>query len=228
MKKQAYWVIVPAAGVGSRMQADCPKQYLSINGKPMIAHSVDKLSALPQVERVVVALHPKDHWWLTLNLADPKKILTVIGGKARVDSVLLSLTFLEDYAKDNDWVLVHDAARPCVEAKDIQRLIQELDGHPVGGLLGLPVVDTLKQVDQNDHIHQTVSREGLWRAQTPQLFRYGLLRSSIEKALTDKQTITDEASAVEYAGFQPKMVLGNQKNIKVTMPADLDLAEVFI
>ena len=225
---QKYWVIVPSAGIGARMQSDTPKQYLPLNGKPILSHVIDTFSAMSEIEKVVVALHAKDHWWPTLSLSHSQKVLTVIGGEKRVHSVLLGLSFLNDYASDDDWVLVHDAARPCVTADAVRRLIKEVGDHAVGGLLGLPVVDTLKQVSQQGDVQKTVSRDGLWRAQTPQMFRYGLLKQSIENALKDKQIITDEASAVEYADLQPKMVLGNVQNIKITFPEDIAIAQQFL
>jgi 2-C-methyl-D-erythritol 4-phosphate cytidylyltransferase len=194
-------------------------------GEPILQHVVNLFSAHVDIEKVVVVLHAKDHWWPTLQLSHPEKILTAIGGIERVHSVLLGLEFLADFASENDFVLVHDAARPCLQSKDISRLMLELKDHDIGGLFGLPIVDTIKKVNANDIVEKTISREHLWRAQTPQCFRYKILKSSIEKALLNKQTITDESSAIEYAGFAPKMILGDARNIKITFADDLKLAE---
>jgi 2-C-methyl-D-erythritol 4-phosphate cytidylyltransferase len=219
------WAIIPAAGIGTRMQADRPKQYLTLQKKPLLTHVVDLFSAQSFIEKVVVVLNAKDHWWSALSLSHPQKVLTAIGGKERVHSVLLGLAFLTDFASEEDWVLVHDAARPCLQSQDILRLIQELRDHPVGGLLGMPVVDTLKRVNQNDDIIETVSRNQLWQAQTPQCFRYGILKKAIENALDQQQVVTDESSAVELLGLKPKMILGDARNMKITFPEDLALVE---
>ncbi|OGT33005.1 MAG: 2-C-methyl-D-erythritol 4-phosphate cytidylyltransferase [Gammaproteobacteria bacterium RIFCSPHIGHO2_02_FULL_39_13] len=223
-----YWTIIPAAGIGARVHADKPKQYLSLKNKPILTRVIDLLSTVTEIEKVVVVLNAQDHWWPTLSLAHPEKVLTAIGGKERVHSVLLGLQFLSDFADPSDFVLVHDAARPCLPSEDITRLIAELKNHPVGGLLGLPVVDTLKKVDNNNDVTETISRADIWQAQTPQCFRYQLLKSAIEKALSENKIVTDESSAIEYAGLQPKMILGNTNNIKITFPEDLRLAEKLI
>ena len=218
-----YFTIIPAAGVGARMNADRPKQYLSMHNEPLLQRVANTFSSITAIEKVVIVLHAKDHWWPTLNLKHPEKIVTVIGGKERVHSVLLGLECLKDFAQPDDFMLVHDAARPFITEENIINLMTELKDHPVGGLLGLPVVDTLKKVDAHDTIEKTMSREGLWQAQTPQCFRYGLLKSSIEKALRDHQIVTDESSALEYAGYHPKMILGDSRNRKITFVEDLFL-----
>lgn len=219
------WAIIPAAGIGSRMKSDRPKQYFILAGQPILQHVVNLFSSHPPIEKVVVVLHAKDHWWPSLQLSHPEKIVTAIGGKERVHSVLLGLDFLSDYADKNDFVMVHDAARPCLQSNDISRLLSELKDHEVGGLLGMPVVDTLKRVDADDCVERTVSREHLWHAQTPQCFRYGLLKSAIEKTLANNHSVTDESSAIEYAGFKSKMIVGNARNMKITFPEDIALAE---
>ena|SRR3990167_5951104 len=219
------WAIIPAAGISSRMNADRPKQYVMLAGQTVLTRVVNLLSSHPDIEKVVVVLNAQDPWWPTLSLKHPEKILTTIGGKERVHSVLLGLDYLKDFAKADDFVLVHDAARPCLQLKTISRLLSELKGDAVGGLLGLPVVDTLKKVNAEAIVENTVSREGLWQAQTPQCFRYGILKNAIEKALADHQVITDESSAIEYVGLKPKMILGDVCNIKITYPEDWVLAE---
>lgn len=223
--KSALWTIVPAAGIGTRMQVDRPKQYLKIRDHTILEHVVNCFSAIARIEKVVVVLHAKDHWWSTLPLLHSEKIFTVIGGQERVHSVLLGLKFLSDFADDNDFVLVHDAARPCIQASDVLRLVDELKDHDVGGLLGLPVVDTLKKIDNNNCVEKTISREHLWHAQTPQCFRYGILKRAIETALAENKIVTDESSAIEYLGLKPKMVLGDARNIKITFAEDVALAE---
>lgn len=222
------WVIIPAAGIGARMEADRPKQYMLIHGKPMISYSVDVFLRLSIIEKVVVAINAEDRWWTSLSCSQHEKTMTVVGGHERVDSVLSALTFLEESAAPDDWVLVHDAARPCISEVAVQHLVAQLKDHPVGGLFGLPVVDTLKRLNDAGEVEATISRVGLWRAQTPQMFRFGILKQAIEKALYDGVLITDEASAIEYIGLQPKMLLGQSENIKVTLPEDLSLAALFI
>ena len=222
-----YWTIIPAAGIGVRIQADRPKQYLMLNNEPILSRVINLFSSLPEIEKVVVVLNSQDHWWSTLSLSHPEKVLTAIGGQERVHSVLLGLQFLQDFADKNDFVLVHDAARPCVQVKQIQRLIAELHDHAVGGLFGLPVVDTLKKVDDDNNVLATVSRHQLWQAQTPQLFRYGLLKNAIEQSLLKNKIVTDESSAVEQFGLTPKMILGDVRNLKITYVEDLKNAAVY-
>lgn len=220
-----YFVIIPAAGIGARMHADRPKQYLTIHGEMILQRVVNLFSSHPMIKKVVVVLHAQDHWWSTLQLQHPEKVLTAIGGKERVHSVLLGLQFLSDFADKNDFILVHDAARPCLQSEDITYLIEELKNESVGGLLGLPVVDTLKKVNQDNQVVETISRDQLWQAQTPQCFRYALLKAAIESALSDNKIVTDESCAMELAGFRPKMIMGNAKNIKITFPEDIHIAE---
>lgn len=216
-----YFAIIPAAGTGLRMQADKPKQYLLLNGKPLLTHVVDAFTSHPAIEKVLVVLATDDVWWPTLSFAHPEKIITTIGGKERVHSVSLALSFLSDFAAENDWVLVHDAARPFIQRDDITRLISELRDDTVGGLLAVPAVDTIKKVDDENRVIATVSREKLWCAQTPQCFRYQLLCSAIENALSKNKIVTDESSAVELLGLKPKIVLGNARNKKITFPEDV-------
>lgn len=217
-----YWAIIPAAGIGARMQADRPKSYLLLNDKPVLSHVIEAFDAVRQIEKIVIVLNAKDHWWPTLS-HHSNKIMTVIGGRERVHSVLLGLTYLAEYASPDDWVIVHDAARPCITASQITEFIQTLSDEKVGGLMGLPVSDTLKYVE-NDVVEKTVSRQNLWHAQTPQMFRYEILKQSIETALSKNTEVTDESSAIEYANLKPTMVMGHSTNIKITFPEDLILA----
>jgi len=204
---------VPAAGVGSRMGAAIPKQYLALADQTVLGVSLKKLRAL-KPSRMVVALHPDDRHF---NQKDYQDIERVDGGDSRARSVLAGLAALE--AQQDDWVLVHDAVRPCVRVADMQALVDAVFGDPVGGLLAIPVKDTLKRVG-SDRSLETVDRRDLWQAQTPQLFRFGVLF----KALTAQPDATDEASAVEALGLQPKVVLGRADNLKITVSEDLTLA----
>jgi len=216
-----FYVVIPAAGVGVRMKADRPKQYLLFENEMILQRVVNTFSQITCIKKVVVALHPEDHWWPLLQLTNPEKVLTVVGGKTRADSVLLSLHFLETLADGDDFILVHDAARPGVTEKMVLTLIDAVKEDPVGGIMGLPIVDTVKQVSASAEIIKTVSREALWVAQTPQCFRFGLLKTAIQKALENHEAVTDESSAIEYLGYHPKMILGDSRNYKITFPDDL-------
>ncbi|MGV7959971.1 2-C-methyl-D-erythritol 4-phosphate cytidylyltransferase [Photorhabdus tasmaniensis] len=226
--------LVPAAGIGSRMNSDCPKQYLSIAGKTVIEHTLAALLAHPRIQRVVVVLNPADTQFQSLEVASNPRITTVIGGKQRADSVLAGLNHLAHLAgNDNRWVLVHDAARPCLHHDDLERLLQlaETDEHgnmACGGILASPVSDTMKRGGVGQVIDHTVERQDLWHALTPQFFPLMLLRDSLSKALSQHANITDEASALEYCGYQPVLVHGRSDNIKVTRPEDLALAEFYL
>ncbi len=216
-----YFVIIPAAGIGARMNADCPKQYLAINNEIILEKIINLFGSHPKIEKIIVALNPADHLFKTLNLKNTKKVLTTQGGDTRAQSVLNGLNYLSDMAEDSDFILVHDAARPFLKSQDIDRLILECENHPVGGILGIPIVDTIKKIDSENNIIGTVSRDHLFQAQTPQMFKYKILKQAIESALDNQKIITDESSAVELMGLQPKMVLGCRENFKVTYPEDL-------
>lgn len=223
-----YWALVPAAGVGARMGADMPKQYLPLAGQTIIEHTLQRLLQLPQLEGVILVVSPLDERWRELEIVGHPKVEVVSGGQERCDSVLNGLYHLETRLSKLDWVLVHDAARPCVNLRDIEQLIEDLREHLVGGILGVPVTDTIKRINEDYAIEATVDRRVLWQAQTPQMFRYGVLKESLEHALAQQQPITDEASAVEWRGFFPYMVEGQRDNIKVTRPEDLSMAELIL
>ena len=206
------------------MQAKIPKQYLNVNGRPIIETSLGRIGALKYVNRIVVMLNPEDTIWPTLGLERNAKIVCQSGGENRYQSVLYGLRYLADFAADQDWVLVHDAARPCVRLSDINRLMEAIRNHPVGGLLGSPIENTLKCVDENGEVTHTVDRSNLWSAFTPQVFRYRLLLDALEAVDKSSKTVTDEATAVEQLGYRPLLVEGNRDNIKVTQPHDLNLA----
>lgn len=227
MSASALWCVVPAAGRGARMAADCPKQYLPLAGRTLMAHTLDRLATHPHIAGLLVVLDAQDERWPGTTSLRGKPVRTAIGGAERSDSVLAGLHALPVDVGSTDFVLVHDAARPCVRAKDITRLI-ECAGEMDGGLLGAPLRDTLKRADPNGHSMATEPREQRWRAFTPQMFRRGELAAALHAAAQARQPVSDEAMAMELAGFHPLLVEGAEDNIKVTTPADLALAEFLL
>jgi len=223
-----YWVIIPAAGTGSRMRADRPKQYLSLAGKTVIEHTLDCFINHPQITAIFVAIASNDFYWNTLNLGDNENLFQVEGGQERCHSVFNALLYLLPNANENDWVLVHDAARPCLRRNDIDYLIETLADDPVGGLLAMPVKDTMKRAGAEGRVEGTIDRNQLWHALTPQMFRVGELFQAIKEALDQNCHITDEASAIELMGKQPMLVEGHADNIKITQADDLLLAEFIL
>ena len=226
-----FFALIPAAGSGSRFGADRPKQYLPLAGRTLIQHTVAALAAVPEIARVFVVLSPEDNEWD--RIATPWRTaetarLTVLrcGGATRAESVGNGLAAIAagstegDPATPDDWVLVHDAARPCLSPGSVAAMIATLADDPVGGLLAVPVADTLKRADAEGRAAATVSRDGLWQAQTPQMFRLGALR----EALAAAPGVTDEAGAMEALGHKPRLVRGELTNLKVTYTADLELA----
>lgn len=230
MTTPRYWAMVPAAGAGKRMGSAVPKQYLSLAGRPVIAHTLASLLDHPRIDGVAVAIGAGDEWWPTvaaeLNAAKPLRVVT--GGAERCHSVLNGLEALSEPAQPEDWVLVHDAARPCLTGGDLDRLIDTLADDPVGGLLAVPVRDTLKQADDAGRVAATVDRSRLWHALTPQMFRLGMLHEALSAALARGLLVTDEAAAMEVAGFAPRLVEGRADNLKITRPEDLALAEFYL
>lgn len=220
-----FWVVVPAAGSARRMGATVPKQYLPLAGRTVIEWSLAPFLAHARTAAVVVVLAEQDLRWLQTSAAGEARVVTTSGGAERMDSVLAGLRSLQDRAAADDWVLVHDAARPCLSATDLDRMLNEVGDDAVGGLLAAPVVDTLKRADDSGRVSQTVPREHLWRALTPQMFRYAVLRRALESAQARGAAVTDEAQAVEALGLQPKLVAGDADNIKITLPEDLPRAE---
>lgn len=217
--------VVPAAGIGSRMQSDCPKQYLTIGERTILEHAVAGLLRHPRVGRVIVAVSPFDTQFSTLPLARDPRITRVDGGRERADSVLAGLHVVTDAA----WVLVHDAARPCLHPDDLDALLAITAHSRVGGILASPVRDTMKRGEPGQTvIAHTVERTDLWHALTPQLFPLELLRDCLHRALNDGAIITDEASALEHCGYHPELVAGRGDNIKVTRPEDLALAAFYL
>lgn len=222
----AIWAVIPAAGRGRRMGGETPKQYLPLAGRSVIDHTLACFTAHPRVTGIVVVIAADDTEWLRHELQTGKPVHVVEGGAERCHSVFNALRFLQVHMhmQANDWVLVHDAARPCLHPDDLTRLIETFQHDPVGGILAAPLADTLKCADTHGKITETVERAGLWRAFTPQMFRFGLLRAALEAALADGHPVTDEAAAMETAGHPVRVLEGRADNIKITTPADLELA----
>lgn len=223
------WCVVPAAGVGKRFGSAVPKQYLSLRDRTVCEHTLERLLQVTAIRRIVVCLSGEDTTFQRLPVASDPRIISTPGGAERCHSVLHGLHALATEASDDDWVLVHDVARPCIRPDDVSRLVHQVQQHnAIGGLLANPVRDTMKRANSRHHIVETVSRDHLWHALTPQLFPLGLLRDAIESALADNALVTDEASAIERLGHQPLLVEGHPDNIKITHPQDLPLAALFI
>jgi 2-C-methyl-D-erythritol 4-phosphate cytidylyltransferase len=221
------FAIVPAAGQGTRIGDAVPKQYIPIAGKPMMFHSLEALAAVSRISSVCVVLSPLDnHWGEHDWSAFSGKIEPIFaGGAHRSQSVANGLKHLEDRAAKDDWILVHDAARPCITAQLVDQFLDEVGDDPVGGLLAMPLADTLKSADEQQRVAATIPRLNLWRAQTPQMFRYDMLRRGLEK----KPDATDESQAVEsLGGYGPRLVQGENSNLKVTFAEDLFLAEMIL
>ncbi len=221
-------MVIPAAGIGTRMRMETPKQYLTLHGRTILEYTLDCFRDHPSVSGIVVVLAPEDPYWDTLAVSGHEKITTTIGGVERYHSVQNGLAVLNTMAGEDDWVMVHDAARPCLRRDDVDRLIEALKDHPVGGILAIPVRDTMKRSGDDNGIRATVDREGLWHALTPQMFRLQLLERCLGQAIADGRPVTDESQAVEQAGHHPLLVPGNPDNIKITHRNDLPLAELFL
>lgn len=209
------------------MKAACPKQYLLLAGKPILQHTLERL-ALPEVAGIVVVLAETDPYWAALQLTVSVPLYRVAGGKERYHSVFNGLQFLQQHAQANDWVLVHDAARPCVRQADIHLLMQQLQAHPSGGLLVNPVRDTMKRANADNQVLETVSRELLFHALTPQMFRFDILYRALQQVLSTGSMVTDEAQAVELLGYAVQLVQGHADNLKITQPQDLSLAQLYL
>ncbi|MGS2717777.1 2-C-methyl-D-erythritol 4-phosphate cytidylyltransferase [Eionea flava] len=219
------WFVVPAAGIGQRMGANIPKQYLPFLDSTIIETTLSVLLKFECVKGIVVAIHPEDTHWSSLPIANDPRIHTVVGGAERSQSVLAGLDFLRNKVSECQWVLVHDAARPCIHLETIRHLYNGTATHAVGGILAVRCSDTLKSVNANNDITATVDRRDMWQAQTPQMFRYQLLYSALSEGLKQQSVITDEASALEQAGYSVTIVEGRRDNIKITQSDDLVVAE---
>ena len=223
--KNKVHVLVPAAGSGQRFGGPVPKQYMPLCGVPIIQRSLESLLAV--TERVTLAVAEDDHCWQNLDIASNPGIQRVAGGHSRAESVQNALQAI-DPAEAEDWVLIHDAVRPLIARSDIERLVEEISvSSAAGGLLGTPILATVKRASEDAEVIKTEDRKGLWVAQTPQIFRYGLLAKALEKAGASAE-ITDEASAMEAAGHSIKLVAGCRTNIKITRPQDLEFAELIM
>ncbi len=235
LKLKTFWAVIPAAGVGKRMAADRPKQYLKLADKTVIEHSLQRLLDHPSITGVVLSLDVNDSYWEELSYQHDKPVMLVDGGKERCDSVLNALKALQRKCQPETeheiWVLVHDAARPCVRADDLGKLIDSASDDNHGGLLALPVRDTMKRASASNKIscvQKTVDRAGLWHALTPQMFKLSLLVDALETAEKKGLHVTDDASAMELAGYAPMLVEGHEDNIKITRPFDLVLADLYL
>ncbi len=220
------WVVIPAAGSGSRMQQSIPKQYLNLAGRAVIEHTLALFVDRVDIAGVTVCLPADDQTFQTLEMAAHKKVVVTPGGDSRAQSVLNGLRSLN--AGSNDWVLVHDAARPCLSSYLLDHLIKQLLNDELGGILAMPAKDTLKRSDANGQIAQTIDRSAVWQAQTPQMFRFGILLDCLERALLEGIEITDEASALEAFSYKPRLIESDARNLKITTPEDLVFAEFLV
>jgi len=217
-----FWLVIPAAGIGARMAADRPKQYLQIAGRCILEHTLHCFLDHPGLLGAVVCVAVDDPFWQQLQVANDVRIRRAPGGRERADSVLAGLqALLAEGARAEDWVLVHDAARPNLAREDLERLLDSLADDPVGGLLAVPARDTLKRAARDGRVAETVDRSLIWQAYTPQMFRLGALREALAQALKEGVAVTDEASAMEWTGQAPRLIEGRADNLKVTRPEDL-------
>ena len=223
-----YWAVVPAAGGGVRFGGEVPKQFAALGSTTVLEAALAPLIAAPDISVIVLVLAAHDTQGHALVERLQPRVRSAEGGAVRAQSVRNGLAALAASASDDDWVLVHDAARPCLPALDLERLMRELKDDPVGGILAAPIGDTVKQDSGSGHIERTVDRGGLWRALTPQMFRFGLLRAALDAALGAGLDVTDDAAAIERAGFKPRLIAGSASNIKITRPDDLAMAEAIL
>lgn len=223
----AFWVIIPASGLGTRFSEKMPKQYISLLGKTIIEHTLNLFIQLPWVQKMVIPIAIDDSKFNQLPISLNPKVQTVIGGETRAASVHNAMRYLQDKAKPNDWILVHDAVRPCLHQDDLKQLISQLQDDDVGGILATKVSDTLK-LSQNHKIVQTIPRTHVWQAQTPQMFRYKVLFDALSWCQENNHNITDEASALEAVGFNPTVVQAKHLNPKLTFEQDLKLITMML
>jgi 2-C-methyl-D-erythritol 4-phosphate cytidylyltransferase len=221
-----FHVIIPAAGAGNRMANVLPKQYLPLAGKPMISHTIQTFFNHPRIASIHLALSPDDAFWRGLTLEPTTKLkLHYTGGESRAETVLNTLQVID--ATEEDWILVHDAARPGLTHALLDNLLNILENDEVGGLLALPLADTLKQVNAGNRVEKTIPRTDLWQAQTPQMFKYGVLKHALQTntGAASRAHFTDESEAIEALGLKPILVQGELRNLKVTYPQDLEMLE---
>ena len=225
MSKSPVHVLIPAAGHGKRYGGAMLKQYLPVCGKPVLAHTIRIFHFHPLISSITVVLAEDDQWFESSVGLLATNVQTVTGGETRADSVRNGLKFIAENYSSTDWVLVHDAARPCLSASRLEKFLERGLESVHGAILAVPVGDTLKQAGDSNEIVATVDRTGLWAAQTPQLFRVGVLADAIDAAHAAGCELTDEASALEYVGIKPLLVMGSSANIKITHSSDLAIAE---
>lgn len=230
VEKENLWCVIPASGVGVRMGSGRPKQYMELGGKKILEWTLQVFVGLPEVRSIIVGIADSDTWWPTIPFSTHKNIHTSVGGAERIQTVINGLKQLRQLcrAQDYDWVLVHDAVRPCVLREDVIKLVQTCRQTDHGGLLGCEIVDTVKRADEQGKVVKTESRKGLWRAMTPQMFRLRDLESALLSAMNSGHYSTDESAAMELAGYQPQIVSGDPSNIKITRLSDIKLAETIL
>ncbi len=229
MSTDNYYLIVPASGTGSRMGAKVAKQYLQLdNGKSVLDQTLEILVGIDKIKGYTIAISATDELFKKSEFAKHPKLLSITtGGSERFQSVVNALEQLKPHVQDNDWVLVHDAARPCVKAIEVINLMDELKDHPTGGLLATKTVDTIKKVN-NNIVKSTIDRSKLWQAQTPQMYRFGVLSKALKIAVDDNINITDESSAIENLGLDSVVIPSSKSNIKITNSEDLELANFYL
>lgn len=220
--------IVPAAGIGRRFGGELPKQYLPLAGSSVLEQTLKLLLSVEALHTIVLVMHPEDRRWQSLPLCRQPRVVIAEGGIERCHSVRNGLARLDALGIDSDWLLVHDVARPCCPRSDLEKLLTQLRAHPVGGLLAAPVTDTLKRGDAGNAVEATIDRSRLWAALTPQLFRTALLRDALDRSFARGELVTDEAQAIEAMGLRPQLVEGSRRNLKITRPEDLALAEYLL
>ncbi len=221
------WAVVAAAGIGSRMNSSTPKQYLSLDGQTIMEYTLTTLLQVADISGIVVGLAEEDTHWHKVSIGN-NKVFRVTGGAQRSDTVFAGLRYLSHRIATDDWVLVHDAVRPCITPQAMRAFITRIRSHPIGGIMAVAVNDTLKSANAEDNITATIDRQGMWCAQTPQMFRYGLLYNALNRARQEGQTLSDESMAMEYAGYQPLIVPGCADNIKITTEDDIALASAIL
>lgn len=228
MNEVRHWAVVPAAGLGKRLGDELPKQYLQLAGQPLLQWTLNRMLAWPFLRSIIVALHPEDRYFPKLSLSAPQRVSRVEGGAERSDSVLAGLLALEGTALESDWVWVHDAVRPCIPRACVESLCLALADEAVGALLALPASDTVKFASLESRVEQTLDRSRVWLAQTPQVFRFGVLYEALQRARREGWLPTDEAAAIERCGLQPVLVQGSPANLKVTRREDLEFAANYL
>lgn len=222
-----YFAIIPGAGIGTRMKNDVPKQYLLVNNTSVLEHTLTTLLNYHLFKKCVVVIHEADKHWPLLKFNHPK-LITALGGKERCNSVFNGLQALKPFVKETDWIVVHDAARPFLQISDMDKLINEIDNDPLGGLLGTPLKNTIKSIDDTQHVLKTLDRQKIWQALTPQMFRYHWILKALNSAIKKQQPVTDEANAIELLGKHPKIIEGRSDNIKITDAYDLALFDYYL